>query len=155
MELVVNEWLPEYLRGDADLISNAKAIQFLNKFMQKDDMLTVKFGSPFTDKIYKYQSDFGGFPIVSKNFNVLSGIIFRDLQKTRIIYADEVQPIPAETHNLLHTPGTNYYSDYYLFEAAHLTESKIIITTDVKLRDFMSADPNFKIVLLEDFLRTY
>ncbi len=50
----------------------------------------------------------------------------------------------------------NFSSDQYLFEAASaITAEKLIITTDVRLKEQFSDQPWCDIVLLSEFLETY
>lgn len=155
MEFVINEWLPEYLRADADKKNNSLAIKFLKKFLQSNDKIIVKIPSPFTNKIYKCEKVYSGFPSAAENYRNLRDIIFANTERTRWIYQSEIKEIPKITYDKLHAVGTNFYQDLYLFETAHLSESKLIITTDAALKDFMKDDPHFKIQLLEDFLPQY
>jgi len=51
--------------------------------------------------------------------------------------------------------GGNTISDKYLFESATITQTKIIITTDTKLKKLMKDEGTFTIKLLDDFLMNY
>lgn len=55
----------------------------------------------------------------------------------------------------LHQAGTNYASDRYLFEAAWFADSKIIVTTDIRLIEHMKNVEPFKLFSLEGFLEKF
>ncbi|MCB0518392.1 MAG: hypothetical protein H6577_02640 [Lewinellaceae bacterium] len=156
MELVVNEWLPDYLRPDATDEAKGQVEQFLNSFMKRPDILYVKDPSPFLDKVYKYQKAFD-YDIKSREaIKMFIKLVLRNNpDKCIMVNVDEVKPLPDNTLEKLNEAGTNYNSDTYLFEAANNTADKIIITTDTKLQKQMADDEHFQVVLLEDFLNDY
>lgn len=47
MEIVVNEWLLEYLSPDAEEYNTNLAFQFINTLVKKCDKLVISRGSPF------------------------------------------------------------------------------------------------------------
>lgn len=153
MDLVVNEWLPEYFLPGAKKEEKAQLYQFIQRFAVRGDRLVVAAGSRFLKKIDVYAK------LYSKNQEVypqikafITGVLERPQRATIITISD---PLPQQTYAVLHEPGTNYHSDEYLFHAAMRTDSKRIITTDERLRDAMANDAIFKVILLSDFLKDY
>jgi hypothetical protein len=152
MDLVVNEWLPEYFRPTATLEEKRMLQFFLNKFLIKKDVLYVRRPSEFLKKLHlfakNYQTDTKAYENIKKFINV----VLIDSEKT--IFVDEMYySLPQSTIEKLSVG--NYSSDTYLFEAAIHTKSKIILTTDEKLAIQMKDDEIFKVLLLKDFLKNY
>jgi predicted nucleic acid-binding protein len=79
--------------------------------------------------------------------------ILLDQSKCRRITENIVLPETVVAN--LNQPNTNFNSDTYLFEAASLTNTKIIVTTDEKLINQMNTVDDFKIISLIDFLESY
>ena len=155
MELVVNEWLPEYIRPDAKDEEKRQVELFLNTFLRRPDCLFVKDRSPFHNKIMRYQKEFDYDLKARETFKMFIKLILRNLEKCRLVMEDELNELPKETWEKLNEGGKNVDSDIYLFEAANLTTDKIIITTDAKLKTQMVEDGHFQVILLKDFLRGY
>ena len=153
MNLVVNEWLPEYcLRGAEDL-EKQQLDKFLLQFSRNKDTLYVQQNSPFTNKFYRYMKENQQFPAI-KDFKRVFGLIFLNPQSHVIV--KEIPELPDEINRRLSVG--NYESDRYLFETAWRlpeNETKIIITTDGKLKTQMDNNGYFEVVLLKDFLKTY
>lgn len=59
------------------------------------------------------------------------------------------------TLSKIHEEGSNYASDQYLFEAAWCADSKIIVTTDIRLIEHMKNVGPFKLFSLEVFLEKF
>lgn len=155
MELVVNEWLPEYLRPNAAEQEKQLVEQFLNSFMQRTDLLFVKDPSPFLDKIQRFQKEYDYDLKAREAFKLFIKHILRNPEKCTLLMEGEIIALPMATLEKLNEEGTNFSSDTYLFEAANSTADKTIITTDVKLQRQMANDKTFQVVLLEDFLKDY
>ncbi len=153
MELVINEWLPEYLRPDESEQKKILAGEFLNTFMNQDDLIVIRQPSPFLNRIIKYQKQFNYDNDARDNYKKFIKFILLDSNKCRFVEDDEFDELPAETLEKL-SQG-NYGSDKYLFEAAMNSENKIILTTDGRLITHMNSDENFEVILLEDFLENY
>lgn len=58
MDLVVNEWLPEYFRPDASPEEKRALEKFLYCFLKRGDKIIVLELSPFLDKLYRYAKEF-------------------------------------------------------------------------------------------------
>jgi hypothetical protein len=153
MEFVVNEWLPEYFRPNATQEEKQKLETFLNKFMEKNDILYIRRPSEFLRKIYRYSKEYQSN---IKTYNQLTNFIkfiLLNSERCRFIDDDEFS-LPGETSSRL-IEGGNTVSDTYLFEAASATVTKLIITTDVKLKTLMDDFERYKVALLDTFLATY
>ena len=156
MDLVVNEWLPEYFRplADCDCTPEDKKLLevFINKFMKKEDRIYVRKPSEFLRKILRYQKDYQTNQKVYQNLRRFDALVLRDSNRT-VFIDEEVVELPEEANQLLSVG--NYASDTYLFEAAMFTTSKMIVTTDAKLVEQMKDNATFKVILLTEFLETY
>ena len=153
MEFVVNEWLPEYFRPDATNEEKEKLEKFLNKFLERNDKIFVRRTSEFFRKIYRYANDYQNHPKVYGNIRKFISIIFIDPNRCFIVHDDAFE-LSDEIRNKL-IDGGNTVSDTYLFEAASVTETKLILTTDERLKEWMQDEEEFKIELLDDFLANY
>jgi len=149
MEIVVNEWLLEYLRPDAQESDKIDAIKFLNIFLKKRDRLVIKISSPFVDKFHRFMKQFGSDTGFKKNFSKLHQILFRDADRTAIAYESELQAIPEDIATLIPP------DDKYLVELWCANKDRIILTTDSKLKDKLKCVPGLNICLLPDFLKEY
>ena len=153
MELVVNEWLPEYFKPDATNEEKVKLEKFLNKFLERNDKIFVRRTSDFFRKIYRYSKEYQNHPRVYENIRKFIAVIFHDSNRCFIVHDDAFE-LSDEIRNKL-IEGGNTASDIYLFEAASVTNTKLILTTDEKLKDWMKEEVEFKIELLDDFLSNY
>lgn len=153
MQFVVNEWLPEYFQKDASKEQKFMLQKFLQRFYERNDILIVLDGSPFLQKIYSYLKDRQPTDqtyITLKNFY---GMILLDSERCRRVMPEEVN-LEEEIRIQLLSEG-NYVSDMYLFEAASITNEKIIITTDEKLQRFMRQQNIYNVILLSELLKEY
>jgi hypothetical protein len=153
MELVVNEWLPEYFKPDATHQEKRNLETFLYKFLDSKDMLVVRNPCEFLRKIYRYGKDYQNN---TKTYNLITNfikLILQDSERCRFINDNDFV-LPEPVRNKL-VEGGNTVSDTYLFEAASATENKLIITTDVKLKTLMNNFDKYKVELLDTFLTAY
>ena len=154
MEFVVNEWLMEYLRPNANEEHRQLAERFLERFTKRtQDKIFIREPSPFLDKALRYPKDFRNYEIVALYQNFIKFILLNPQKCKRIDI--ETIALPLEVVEKLNLPNTNYISDTYLFEAATFTKDKIIVTTDEKLVHQMQDIGEFKVILLTDFLENY
>ena len=151
MDFVVNEWLPEYFRPTAEHAEKAMLQQFLISFMQRQDKIFVRRPSPFLDKIHRFSKLYEADTKVYRNISNFIKLILLD--STRCVFIDE--DCVLEDHIIEKLSPGNFDSDTYLFEAASKTNSKLIITTDIRLRNQMENIREYKVVLLSDFLAGY
>lgn len=147
MEIVINEWLLEYLRPDAQESDKRQAVHFLNVFLKKRDILVIKRNSPFVDKFYRFMKQFGSDTGFKKNFSKLHHILFRDADRTIIVNENDLQDLPEEIAD--RTPA----DDLYLIELWYANKERIVLTTDVRLKDKLSDISGLNIYLLAEFLQ--
>jgi len=153
MELVINEWFPEYCRPEATKESRQMLQSFLERFLQNDDVICVRNPSPFLTKIYRYAKEY------QSHSDTRSILILSRFIKAVLLNSKKCKFITGE-HDLDEVvleklSHGNYASDKYLFEAAVMTGSKIIITTDQRLYNHFRDIDVFTIVMLPDFLANY
>ncbi len=154
MEFVVNEWLMEYMRPNANEEHRQLAERFLERFTKRThDKIFIREPSPFLDKALRYPKNFRNYEIVAVYQNFIKFILLNPQKCKRIDI--ETIVLPLEVVEKLNEPTTNYISDTYLFEAATCTRDKIIVTTDEKLVIQMQDLEEFKVILLTDFLENY
>lgn len=153
MEFVVNEWLPEYFKPDASNEEKKKLEQFLNKFIQRQDKLYVRRPSEFLRKIHRFKKDYQHNIKIYNEIGKFISLILLDSDRCFFVDDNEFKLADTITNKL--TDGGNTISDKYLFEAASITATKTIITTDEKLKIFMEDERTFNIELLDDFLASY
>ena len=147
MEIVVNEWLLEYLRPDAEKYKMNLAINFVNAWVKKCDKVVIKRPSPFLDKFHRYMKEFGRNAEFKKRFSKLNKLLFLDSDKTIIADAGDIKKLPSEVE--AKTPP----EDKYLIELAYSGSDRIIVTTDRRLKDKLCDEPDMTIYLLEEFLQ--
>ena len=153
MEFVVNEWLLEYFKPDAPNDEKKKLEEFLIKFLERNDKIFVRRPSEFLRKLFRFANDYQHYPRVYENIHKFITVIYLDSNKCRIIHDGEFELSEVITTKL--NESGNYNSDTYLFEAASVTETKLIITTDEKLKTHMENNGIFNVQLLDDFLVNY
>jgi hypothetical protein len=149
MEIVINEWLLEYLRPDAQKSDKRQAVQFLNVFLKKRDILVIKRDSPFVDKFYRFMKQFGHDKNFKENFSKLHHILFRDADKTIIAEENDLHGLPDEITD--RTPA----DDLYLIELWFAKKERIILTTDVRLKEKLNDVSCLNIRLVSEFLQDY
>ncbi len=153
MEFVVNEWLPEYFRPDATNEEKRKLEKFLNTFMQRNDKIFVRRPSEFLRKIYRYSKEYQNNNKTSIEISKFIKVVLLDSDRCFFVDDNEFELTDATTNKLVE--GGNTVSDTYLFEAASASETKLILTTDVKLKILMENEGTFRVELLDDFLANY
>ncbi|MFN0215270.1 MAG: hypothetical protein ACKVT2_13525 [Saprospiraceae bacterium] len=154
MDFVVNEWLPEYLRPTASAEKREKALTFLKAFIMKPgDRIVVREPSEFLRKIHRFRKEFDYDNESRKLYKNFIKAILENSEKCLQIPNSETLPLSSELQERL-SKG-NFYSDRYLFEAAQHSDSKNIVTTDVRLQQHLSDTADFQVILLDDFLAEY
>jgi len=148
MEIVVNEWLPEYLRPDADANKTELVDRFVKAWLDKSDRIVIRGNSPFASKFYMYMHQSGGYPAYRKRFEVLFHLFF-DSERTVIVDEGELKELPKEI--AAKTPD----DDRYLIELWYAKQDRIILTTDKRLKDKLKDIVSLKICLLPEFLKEY
>jgi len=149
MEIVVNEWLLDYLRPDADLNETESADKFVKAWLEKSDKVVIRRNSPFASKFYKYMYQSGGYPGCRKRFEVLFHL-FLDFDRTTIVDECGIKELPQDLTRIV--PD----DDKYLVELWHSVPGSVIVTTDAPLRNkLIEHDSSARIYLLKEFLPTY
>ena len=148
MEIIVNEWLLDYLRPDAQEAERTAAIQFLNAFDKKCDKIVIKKQSQFVGKFYNYSKLSEQFVNSKPLFSRLH-LLFRDADKTIIADDNDLQTLPDDIATKTPT------DDKYLIELWYSKQERIVLTTDMKLKEKLKDIPNLKIRILEEFLQDY
>jgi hypothetical protein len=143
MEIIVNEWLLEYLRPDARDADRQVAVQFVNAFLRKSDKMVIKRKSPFAEKLCAYVHRSW------KVFSRLHKLVFLDSDKTLIADESDLQDLPKDI--AAKTPS----DDMYLIELWYSKQDRIVLTTDARLQDKLKDIPGLKICLLQEFLPAY
>jgi hypothetical protein len=143
MEIVVNEWLLEYLRPDAPNAHREAAVQFINALVRKCDKMVIKRKSPFADKLCAYVHRSW------KQFSSLHKLVFIDSDRTIIADESDLEDLPKDI--AAKTPE----DDKYLVELWYSKQDRIVLTTDTKLKDKLKDVPGLKIYLLGEFLPGY
>lgn len=144
MELVFNEWFLEYMVPGHSSETVVSAI--LDSLEMKGDVLVVRRVCPFTKKLYSISKQFGPIPQnLMRRFHKL----MRDPSRIRMIDEDEILPISDDLRAA--TPA----EDIYLVETACLTESKTIITTDLRFIDRANGRGGIVLVDFADFVKAY
>lgn len=150
MEIVVNEWLLDYLRTDAQADETRLAIRFVNAWVEKCDKIVIRKDSPFTQKFYDYMGQAEQYAVSRKHFRKLFELLFLNSDKTKILDDCDISEIPEDLASKI--PA----DDRYLIELWYSVLDSVVVTTDAKLKDKMIVyDSSAKIYLLKEFLLTY
>ncbi|MFH1318699.1 MAG: hypothetical protein ABIH71_06760 [Candidatus Omnitrophota bacterium] len=147
MEIVVNEWLLDYMLPDSTKQQKDFVVQFIDIWINRCDRVLIRRPSPFVNKFYRYWKSIENDQASRKRFKLLNSLLFLNSDKTRIIDDADVQPLPMELSQKVPM------DDKYLIELAYVSTDKIVITTDAKLKDKLKDEQALKIYLLEDFIK--
>jgi hypothetical protein len=148
MEIVVNEWLLEYLRPDADVEKTKLAIRFIGDWVDRCDRVLIRKSSPFVSKFYKYMGQSGGESACRERFSKLFSLLFLDSERTGVFDDCDIQDLPQDLVGVIPS------DDRYLIELWHSAPGSVIVTKDTRLKDSLQRhSPSAKIYLLEEFLR--
>lgn len=150
MEIVVNEWLLDYMRLGVGLEKTSMAIQFLNALVRKCDRIVVKRQSPFFIKFYRYFQESNQDIKCKELFRTLN-LLFYNSDKTVIVDDVDINKLPKEIDEIL--PADD--KDRYLIELGYSSSDKIILTTDQRLKEKLQLKSELKIYLFEEFLESY
>jgi len=151
MEIVVNEWLLDYMRLGVDFEKTSKAIKFLNALVKKCDKIVVKRQSPFVNKFYRYFEESNQDTKCKELFKKLNLLLFHNSDKTIIVDDVDINKLPKEIDEIL--PADD--KDRYLIELGYSSSDKIILTTDQRLKEKLQLKSELKIYLFEEFLESY
>lgn len=144
MELIFNEWFVEYMvpgSGHEPLVH-----KLLDAVERRGDLLVVRQGSPFVQKLYRY----------SKQYQTQRRPSFRRFLRlmvnsavVRQVSEDEITRLPPEVENA--APR----KDLYLVELAVVTADRTIVTTDEPLKEAIDGEGGIRVLLLDEFLNSY
>ena len=150
MDIVVNEWLLEYLRPDADADHMDLALKFVSAWAEKHDRVVIRRTSPFVQKFYGYMKQFGWDAAFKRRFSGLNRLLFVNSDKTLILDDCDVKELPEVLADGI--PA----DDKYLIELWSSVPGSVVVTTDGRLKDILlKYDASAEIYLLTEFLRTY
>lgn len=149
MEIVVNEWLLDYLLPDAAEEERNLARRFMIAWPKKNDKVVIRRQSPFTRKLYRYLKATETKIDFNRPFLRLHKFLFRDSDKTILVEESEITKLPNELE------ATTPPDDKYLIELAYSKPDRIILTSDTKLKEQLKDEIHLKIYLLEEFLQNY
>ena len=148
MKFVVNEWLLDLLRPDADTGQQKLALHFINTLVKKCDKIVVRIPSPFFSKFWRLGKQFERDADFKRRFKKLHELLFRNSVNTVIIDDAQTRRLPDEVAR--RTPP----DDLYLIELAYSMD-KTLITTDGRLVQAMEGVTEVRVVLLQEFMKAY
>lgn len=149
MEIVVNEWLLDYMRPNTDSKKTSEANQFINAVVNKCYKIVIGKSTPFVSKFYKYMNSFKWDTNCRKRFIKLFHLLFVNSDKTIIVDSANIKKLPKEIEEK--TPK----KDIYLIELAYCFKNRIVVTTDQPLKNKLLDESNLNIYLLDEFLEEY
>jgi len=149
MEIVVNEWLLDYLHPNTEESKRNLTLKFINTLVKKCDKMLIRRSSPFVKKFYMYMKQFEQDLNFKRRFKKMNELLFRNPDKTTIIDDEDVKFLPKEFEQKVPI------DDKYLVELAYSSVDKIIITTDEKLKERIKDESDLKIYLFEEFMKNY
>lgn len=149
MEVIVNEWLLDYMRVGSNLEDMSVAGQFINLWVKKCYKIVVGRPSNFLKKFYRYIEESNRDINCKKRFRKLNHLLLYNSEKTRIIEGIDIGELPEEIKTKIPSHDT------YLVELAYSSEDKIIVTTDGRLKEKLQSEVGLKIYLPNEFLQEY
>jgi hypothetical protein len=149
MEIIVNEWLLDYLHPDAQESNKTAAMRFVNALVKKCDKMVIRGNSPFVSKFYSFMGRFGWDASFKERFSKLYRLLFRNSDKTIIVDDADMEALPSSISAIIPP------DDVYLIELWYSAQGRIVLTTDTKLKEKLKNVPNLKICLLDEFLQQY
>jgi len=143
---VLNEWILHDLRGDNGPKAQEESHRFLDKLKEKCDRIAVLIGSPWMGKAYELMWHTN--PPIRTLSKHLHGIL-RDSRKCELLDQSRIKTLPEDLKGSV-PPG-----DFYLVETYYSADAQVLVTTDQKLIQILSAAQNVNIRLRDEFLRKY
>ena len=148
MEIIVNEWLLEYLRPNTSREKRNYALRFIKAWENKIIKVVIRRPSPFLQKLQRYWQKSNEDESSYYNYKRISRQLY-DSDKTVIVDDNDIKNLPAKLEDK--TPS----DDKYLIELAYTEPSRLIVTTDSPLKQKLHGEAEIKICLLDDFLSDY
>ncbi len=148
MEIVVNEWLLDYMCPGTQQCKADLADQFVDAWESRCDKLLIRFHTPFFRKFHGYMERFH-WSIASKRRLKRLRFLFYNSNKTRIIDDNDVTPLSPEVQAKTH------HKDIYLIELAYCSPDRIVITTDERLKESLKDEEDLTIYSPDEFLSEF
>ncbi len=152
MELIVDEWVLDYMRPHAEARQRISVFKFVNAWVKRCDTVLIRRPSPFVKKFHRYMKRFGEDLDFKGRFSKLNLLLFRNTLKTRIVDDEDVTPLPDKVETMV--PRRDKY-DRCLVEMALCSSQALIVTTDNRLKQALSAEEHVRVYLLEQFLEEF
>jgi len=149
MEVIVNEWLLDYMRLGSNLEDMSVAGQFINLWVKKCFKIVVRRPSKFFKKFYRYIEESNRNNDCKKRFRKLNHLLLYNWEKTKIIEDVDIEELPGEIKTKVPSSNT------YLVELAYSSGNKIIVTADGKLKEKLQDEVGLKIYMPNEFLQEY
>jgi len=147
MEITIDEWLIHYI---SDQEKARVAYYFLEKVFKKCDRFVTLKNGKLDKKVFWLSKQSGEWEpkrrIVAKYF---FNYFFMNSEKFFRMDESETPEMPENIARL--TPE----DDIYLIRTALKTEEKLVLTSDVRLREKLSEISDIKILLVNEFLSDY
>lgn len=144
IRLVIDEWFLHHLSGNEGCKLQKQAGQFLVYLIEGKDSIAILHNGPWWKKMNSLKSS--GDPLVKKLIKLLDLSIIWNQSKCEIIYPNESFQIPERLQDI--TPP----DDIYLIETYLLSNSNLLITTDIPLYNNFKTIDEIKMVLREKFI---
>ncbi|MCK4850694.1 MAG: hypothetical protein KAT11_05040 [Phycisphaerae bacterium] len=148
MEIVPNEWLPEYLLPNAGKRERSIADRFVDDWGNGVYKVVLRQKSPLISKFLKYWKQSETVLEFAARFKRVH-LLMRDSSKTILVDESDVKQLPQEIQNRSHS------KDRYLLELAYSGADRTIVTTDRNLKESLSKACGVSVCLLEEFLRDH
>lgn len=149
MDIVVNEWLLDYMRPDAEHPQKVLASKFVNAWVERCHKILIRRPSPFVSKFYKYHKLFGWDQDFKERFKKINLLLFHNPDKTKILDDNDVTALPKELRSKTH------HKDIYLIELAYCSADRIVVTTDEDLKKSLKDEGELRIYLPDEFLAEF
>jgi len=152
MEIVVDEWLLDYLHPDSERSKRNLALKFVNAWVEKCDKVVIKRPSQFVKKFYTYMKQFEKDLDFKKRFKKMNELLFHNSDKTIIKDDYDIESLPERIEQKVPIDGRY---DRCLVELAYSSADRTIITTDERLKEKLKDESDLRIYLLEEFMKNY
>ena len=148
MEIVPNEWLPEYLLPNAGKRERSIADRFVDGWDNAVYKVVLRYKSPLILKFLRYWQQSKTVLESAARFKRVH-LLIRDSGKTILVDESDVKQFPQEIQTRSHS------KDKYLVELAYSGADRTIVTTDRDLKESLSKVCGVSVCLLEEFLRQH
>lgn len=149
MNLVVNEWLLEFFLPGTLPENYEELFRFFDSVQECKRKIIIGRETQFTIKFYRFMKLYGNNLSFKQNYVKLHRLLFIDTTRTIIVERHEIKNIPDKDMEGVHS------DDRYLLELAASVPNSIIISTDNRLIDALARMPQYPIIHLKDYLKTF